>query len=342
MLSAALEDAPEVDLARIDPPVTRGSWSLWPEALQLLAALVTRLEPRHIVEFGSGLSTRVIAWAAAELEKPCCLSTIDNDPDLIRAAEQDLLHQARRCRVAFQFAPLVLRDCGGQLVPVYLLRADRLASRSPVDIVVIDGPPAVLGGREGTLYQALDFARPGTIALLDDAERSDERDVLSRWRDNLGEAVELIALPGFRGGLAAAIVRDPVRIADLWKHRVRLATAGIAAVVPTETSFILVDRSEWDETFWDSDAALRRRPVPFLECDGRYWGAPADCDTAIRELERLRSSGAEFLVFGWPAFWWFDEYPIFLHYVRGRFTCISSNHRVIAFDLRAPTVGWSE
>jgi hypothetical protein len=41
-------------------------------------------------------------------------------------------------------------------------------------------------------------------------------------------------------------------------------------------------------------------------------------ETAIPALERMRSSGATYLVFRWPAFWWLDFYTDFHSYLRNR------------------------
>jgi hypothetical protein len=50
-------------------------------------------------------------------------------------------------------------------------------------LVLIDGPPSLLGGREGTLYLVMEFARPGTLVLLDDASRAQEQSALARWQN---------------------------------------------------------------------------------------------------------------------------------------------------------------
>ena len=58
--------------------------------------------------------------------------------------------------------------------------------------------------------------------------------------------------------------------------RVRLTAPG---------KFILVDEEQLR-----GDLGLDRA-IPFLEKDGQWWGAPADDETALRELERLRQAG---------------------------------------------------
>jgi hypothetical protein len=89
-----------------------------------------------------------------------------------------------------------------------MLEGQRFASADPADLVLIDGPPAVLGGRGGTLYQVTAFARIGTLILLDDAVREDEGAVMDEWRADFGDAIEIMPIPGFTKGLAAIVVRS--------------------------------------------------------------------------------------------------------------------------------------
>jgi hypothetical protein len=67
---------------------------------------------------------------------------------------------------------------------------------------------------------------------------------------------------------------------------------------------------------------------------GQYGGPPPDDATAIRELERLRQSGASFIVFARPAFWWLDYHAALCH-LRSAFRCVLENDRLVVFDLRA-------
>jgi len=172
-LEAALADTTPVDLSWIDPPPAPDGWTLAADALRFLTRLVAHMRPGHVLEFGSGLSTRALARACAALAPPGAVSSIDHDPEFGAIAARALADTpVPGGRVAVQIAPLVARDYGGKLVPVYHLDAARFASPRPVDLVVVDGPTVVLGGREGTLYQALQFARPGTLLVLDDADRA--------------------------------------------------------------------------------------------------------------------------------------------------------------------------
>jgi len=113
-----------------------------------------------------------------------------------------------------------------------------------------------------------------------------------------------------------------------WIKRLGPTAQDIATLIPPEDIFIFVDQEQLG-----SIAAAWRHAIPFLERDGHYWGLPPDDNTAIRELERLRQSGARFCVFGWPAFWWFDYYIGFYRYLCLQFPCVLKNDRLVIFDL---------
>ncbi len=114
-----------------------------------------------------------------------------------------------------------------------------------------------------------------------------------------------------------------------WLKRLYVTSQELGALIPAGDSFILVDQNQ----FWFELLACRRS-IPFLERDGRYWGSPPDDATAIRELERLRQSGAGHIVFAWPAFWWLDYYHELNRYLRSSFRCVLDNERAVVFDLR--------
>lgn len=114
-----------------------------------------------------------------------------------------------------------------------------------------------------------------------------------------------------------------------WMNQLTLTSADIAAVIPPESAFILVDQ----ELVRDYIPALYR-VVPFLERDGVYWGPPPDSSTAIRELSRLRQSGSEFIIFAWPSFWWLNYYVGLCTYLRSNYPCLIENERIVVFDLR--------
>jgi hypothetical protein len=114
-----------------------------------------------------------------------------------------------------------------------------------------------------------------------------------------------------------------------FRFAVRAAAQELAALIPSGHTIILVDEAEFGV-----QVGAGHRRIPFLERDGQYWGAPPDDATAIREFERLRHAGADFMIFAWPAFWWLEYYSEFSGYLRARFPCSLENERLVVFDLR--------
>jgi glycosyltransferase involved in cell wall biosynthesis len=117
-------------------------------------------------------------------------------------------------------------------------------------------------------------------------------------------------------------------VRDSYFYRLRNVARRVQEVVPPGASFLMVDNGSWA-----MDQSLGRTPLPFLEKDGYYYGAPPDDETAIRELQRMRTAGATFIVFGWPAFWWLEFYPRFAAHLRERYREAERGEDLIAFDL---------
>ena len=163
---------------------------------------------------------------------------------------------------------------------------------------------------------------------LEGAE-SDHRVIEERWN--------LVACPSAIGFVKGRrlLVNEPDPNVQLQRHLDELATVDIAAAelarhIPELERLILVDEAQWVA----GDIAGDRPTFPFTEHNGEYWGPPADDRTAISELERLRRAGANYVVVGWPAFWWLQHYKGFSDYLQSRFPCLLQNERLAIWDLR--------
>jgi hypothetical protein len=111
--------------------------------------------------------------------------------------------------------------------------------------------------------------------------------------------------------------------------KLQLAGQDLTALIPLGETCILVDQDHFRHVL-----PAAHRFFPFLEKGGEYWGPPPDDATAIRELDRLREAGANFVIFLWSAFWWLDYYAEFHRFLRSTFRCILQNDRVVVFNLR--------
>jgi predicted O-methyltransferase YrrM len=174
------------ELGRLLEGVELGTWALGPRSIDALVELVAVLRPARIMEFGSGSSTVVLAWAIRQACGPGDTPRIISiEQDAGQAARTEgLLRGAGLDGEAVVFvAPLGEQEVEGHTTICYQLpdaMADAFGGRL-ADLVVIDGPAGPAGVRFGTLPLARPFARPGAAFVLDDALRDGELDVARRW-----------------------------------------------------------------------------------------------------------------------------------------------------------------
>jgi FkbM family methyltransferase len=112
-------------------------------------------------------------------------------------------------------------------------------------------------------------------------------------------------------------------------HSVHVVEQQLTAVTSPDAVIIVADL---DEGGFGNDIAGRAR-LPFVEKQGQYFGPPADSAHAIGELARLRSAGATHFALLWPAFWFFDTYPLFEQHLRRVHRCVLENARAVIFEL---------
>jgi glycosyltransferase involved in cell wall biosynthesis len=108
------------------------------------------------------------------------------------------------------------------------------------------------------------------------------------------------------------------------------AAMAVRRRVPDGGAFILID----DATL-EIDIFGHRTVIPMMEKNGTYWGPPADDQSAIVELERLRQQGALLVVIAANCYWWLDHYVEFAEHLE-RYAPIYESTDFVIRDLRDP------
>jgi hypothetical protein len=98
--------------------------------------------------------------------------------------------------------------------------------------------------------------------------------------------------------------------------------------IAVETPFVLID----DEQI--RSQLPHRHCFPFLEKEGTYWGPPAEDETAIGELERLKARGAKYVAIVSSSFWWLERYPKFAAHLKDKHSLVEEDESLIAYALR--------
>jgi hypothetical protein len=139
------------------------------------------------------------------------------------------------------------------------------------------------------------------------------------------------------GAIGAAFQRNgiPVDIGKWkthsWFHQLDRAISDILRYVPEDAHLVLIEGGTWDS----SDVLGNRKVRPFLVRDGSDWGPPPNSDAAIAELKSLCGERVDYLVVGWPSFWWFDEYPHFFEHLEQNAARIVRNDVVAIYRLKS-------
>ena len=156
--------------------------ALCPENLRFVVQQIHQRRPRRVLEFGSGVSTVVIARVLREFGDPVRLDSFEHH-ERWYPRTRELLERTGVTDVAhLHYAPLAPRP--GLDVPWYDLSA--LADGELYDFVLVDGPQ---GGRSreplarlGGFLAVRERLAPGAVILLDDGLRRGEREVVQRWQ----------------------------------------------------------------------------------------------------------------------------------------------------------------
>jgi len=161
-----------------------GTWALGPRSLRFIAARILELRPQIAIEFGSGISTAVLAAAMRDAaDGPTLLVSFEQD----EAQAADIRHLLDTAglgdRVEIVIAPLVSQEIEGIVTTCYGMPDDvgKFFANAPADLVIVDGPAAESGARFGTLPLARPFVGPRAVFILDDAMRDGELAVGKLW-----------------------------------------------------------------------------------------------------------------------------------------------------------------
>lgn len=183
-------------------------WGSDEATLHLIAGLVREIAPRHVIEFGCAATTELLALLGFE-DGRMAVTTFEHDP----WAARELLTVASPFAINYRWfacclCPLVARRCGDTVMPVYDDGMAVPAVPFPADLILVHGPPALLGGRAGVLRQALAHARPGALILLLDL-RSGEAAMVEAWVEAYSENIRFVP-PGLLDRHLAFVVQEPL------------------------------------------------------------------------------------------------------------------------------------
>lgn len=161
-------------------PDVSNPWAISPDTARLLAGLVLMRRPKHVLEFGAGASSLMLAHALTHVGGGC-LTAVEQSPQWCAQQWREVERLSAVDTAMIVGRPRLVIDRRGAYQG-FPDAASSLADRGPFDLVLIDAPQHYYG-RDGSLHIALQHLSPGALIVLDDATRAGERATIRRWQD---------------------------------------------------------------------------------------------------------------------------------------------------------------
>lgn len=155
-----------------------GRWAIDQRGVDFLWDMLMKLNPKAIVEFGSGVSTLVIAcWIAHHAKGKCSFVSVEQDALEKERTYERLTDKGLQDYVDIVHLPV---DKLGKYCQNEQKRKEVFES-AKFDLVFVDGPSGPPGCRMQTLPMVLPFCRDKGVWILHDAIRDEEIDIVQQW-----------------------------------------------------------------------------------------------------------------------------------------------------------------
>lgn len=192
------DEAARAALAALPGPyLPWGAGAMRPAGLVAVCNDIVLHGRTRVVELGSGISTVLLARLLNQRHPGggFRFAAVEHDASWARWVREQLDREGTGADVAVIHAPLVAHPHAEAALTWYddAVLTDGLARAlrgDPIDLLLVDGPPAYAPGQGMARYPALpalvDRLAPGATVVLDDAERPGEQEILRRWEHDTG------------------------------------------------------------------------------------------------------------------------------------------------------------
>lgn len=164
----------------------RTGTSLKPFVLAYILNEIVINERRNIIEFGSGISTILLAKLAFVNKINLQIISVDEDEEWIEKMREILIEEGIEKYVKFIFSPINSIHHNSE---EYLWYDEKILEPEcegiKFDMVIVDGPKAYENGKGLIRYHALHFLQnklnDSNVIFLDDANRQGEKLIIKKW-----------------------------------------------------------------------------------------------------------------------------------------------------------------
>lgn len=182
-----------IALQVLRPLLDAGGYLPWSSGAMRASGLVTICNEvvfggrRRLVELGAGASTLLFARLLRAQDDGSTLDAVEHDAHWAAWVTARLTKEGLSAFATVTLAPLEAHPLAADDLPWYAQGAldDALGGGAPVDLLIVDGPPAFKPEAALARYPALPalehLLAPDALVVLDDILRSGEQTVLERW-----------------------------------------------------------------------------------------------------------------------------------------------------------------
>lgn len=171
-------------------PIYWNDWALEKGAVDLLVYTILTKRPKVIVDLGSGLSTLVATKLLSDMGvKDFVVYSVDTSIEFLNETKNRIFAENENLlsHVVFIEAPIEDVKIGSKNFKWYR-NFDSEIKSNKIDLVIVDGPIGTLC--DHARYPALPILKnklkKGSVLLLDDYNRPDEREIVENWCSEFG------------------------------------------------------------------------------------------------------------------------------------------------------------
>jgi|GEM_PF-1029859 len=178
-------------------PVTKSAMSFF--AIVMITNDLMINGRKNVLEFGSGLSTILMARLIKKNNLPCKIYSVEHDKKWFDLLNSILAKENTLSNVVTIHAPLAASGKAKDNLDWYNEEVinNKLPENILFDLVIIDGPPAHEKSKALSRYPALPFVKDKlskTYSIyLDDASREGEKAVVKHWAEEFNFAFTFIS-----------------------------------------------------------------------------------------------------------------------------------------------------
>lgn len=185
-------------------PIYWNDWAIEEKFAKLLIYKIVTNRPKNIVELGSGLSTLLMAKTISSLGYDFFLHSFDSDKLFLKETKNLLMAEGLYNENSIKLKHSEIKKIEKKGLGYSWYNPDDFNFNFDcVDLLIVDGPVGSFckNARYPAFPVLKKYLRKGSIVLLDDANREDEKEIIELWKQENPEISKIFYVNTDRGAV---------------------------------------------------------------------------------------------------------------------------------------------